>query len=265
LSLLAFVTFAARAQQPTELNTLVAPIAEAISHSGKHKVCVLPLRGPDNKPAVLGLWLAKQISARLAASVPGLEIIDASSWPIFPPDGSGGDDASKVSGVLKELEKKAGVEIIVEGSYSSLENALGISLFAHPFGKDKTISSIQGLLALTAEMPAPPRETASDQTGEKIARAGVGGVGIPRCIYCPDPLYPQTERGQLRNGMVLFKLVVGVDGRVHQVQVVRATSPNFAAAAVNAAREFIFVPARGPNGKFVPVWVNYEVTFLLGR
>ncbi|HVS73840.1 MAG TPA: TonB family protein [Candidatus Acidoferrales bacterium] len=255
--------FCLRAQQPSDLNTLVAPIAETISRSGKHKVCVLPLRGPDNKPAELGVWLAKQISTRLAASVSGLEIIDTSSWPIPPPDGSVAVYASEDSGVLKKLEKKAGVEIIVSGSYSSLKNALGISLYAHPFGKDKTISSIQGLLSLTAEMPAPPRETASDQTNEKIPRAGVGGVSIPRCIHCPDPYYPEAEKSHPRNGTATLKFVIGVDGRAHQIQVVRATSPNFAAAAVNAAREFRFEPAKGPDGRYVQVFVNYELTFRL--
>jgi hypothetical protein len=87
--------FSLRAQQPSDLNTLVAPIAEAISRSGRHKVCVLPLRGSDNKPAELGVWLAKQISARLAASVPGLELIDTSSRPIPTPAAPDSEAASK--------------------------------------------------------------------------------------------------------------------------------------------------------------------------
>jgi TonB family protein len=253
------------AQQPTDLDKLVAPIAEAISRSGKHKVVVLPVRDADGKSSEMGAWLAKQISARLAASVPSLEIIDTSSWPIPTPTGPDSEAASKNSGQVKDLEKKAGAEIIVSGSFSSLENSLGISLLAQTFGKGKIMASSQGFLTITAEMPPPPKDSAFDQTGEKIARAGVGGVGIPRCIYCPDPNYSESLRSKKKEGIVTLQLVVGTDGRVSRIQVIKALSAELADAAVDAARKFRFEPAKGPNGKPVPVLVHYEVTFRLFR
>jgi TonB family protein len=253
------------AQQPTDLDKLVAPIADAISRSGKHKVVVLPVYNPDGKSSELGAWLAKQVSARLADKVLGLELIDTTSWPFPNQTGADSGTASKHSGQVKEFEKKAGVEIVVSGSFSVLENGLGISLEAHPFGKDKLLGSIRGLLAITPEMPPAPKETLSEQSGEKISRAGVGGVGIPRCIRCPDPRYPYNERSANTNGMAVLKLVVGVDGRVIKIDVVRATSPAFAESAIEAMKNARFKPALGPEGKPVRVMVNYEVTFVLGR
>lgn len=261
LSLLASVSVAARAQKPTDLDKLVAPIADAISRSGRHKVVVLPVYNPDSKSSELGVWLAKQISARLAASVPGLELIDTSSWSIPAQTGADSEAASKNSGQVKDLEKKAGAEIIVGGSFSILENGLGISLEAHAFGKDKFMVFSQGLLTITAEMPPPPKETPSDQAGEKIARAGVGGAGIPACIRCVDPMYPTSEPSRRGDVVVVLRLIVEADGRVSNVQVVKAPSQAFADSAVDAARKARFKPARGPDGKPVRVMINYEITF----
>jgi TonB family protein len=149
----------------------------------------------------------------------------------------------------------------VGGSFSLLENTLGISLEAHAFGKDKSMAFSQGLLAITPEMPPPPKESASDQTGEKIARAGVGGAGIPGCIRCVDPWYPTSEPPRKGDVVVVLRLVVETDGRVSNVLVVKAPSKAFADSAVDALKKSRFKPALGPNGKPVRVMVNYEVTF----
>jgi protein TonB len=253
------------AQQPTDLDKLVAPIAEAISHSGKHRVVVFPVYNPDSKSSELGAWLTKQVSARLAARVPGLELIDTTSWPLPDQAGALSETPPKNSGRMKDLEKKAGTEIIVSGSFSVLENGLGISLDARVFGKDKWIAFTQGLIAITAEMPPPPKETPSEQSGEKISRAGVGGAGIPRCIRCDDPIYPTSEAPSRGGKVVVLRLVVEADGRVSNIQVIKAPSQAFADSAVDAMRKARFKPARGPDGNPVRVLVNYEITFILER
>src|SRR5262249_15019165 len=97
------------AQQPTDLNTLVAPIADAISRSGKHKVLVLPLRGPDDKYPDLGAALARQISARLAATVPGFQEIVATH-----PDPSGQSGQPCVDWARAyEIGRRSGAEIVI--------------------------------------------------------------------------------------------------------------------------------------------------------
>ena len=259
VSLLAFFTFAARAQQPSDLNTLVAPIAEAISRSGKHKVCVLPLRGPDNKPAELGVWLAKQIAARLATTVPGFQEVVLAS-----PEALG----SVATTDIEKVVKKSGAEIVVEGSFSFHDLGLGVSLSLSKVGKKRLLDLRVGLLPYTAEIPRPVQEPepAPNPSGfPEVYRAGQGGVTVPQCIHCPDPSYSESARSKGLEGIVVLRLVVGSDGHVLQAKVIKAASADLADVALANTKKFRFKPAIGPNGKPVPVIVNYEITFRLSR
>jgi TonB family protein len=265
LTLLAFLVSSAcptPAQQPTDLNTFVAPIAEAISHSGKHKVCVLPLRGPDDKYAELGLSLAKQISATLAATVPGFQGIEP---PLEKSSMESGQQSYSFAAIA-EIGRKSGAELIVSGSFYFFETGLGVSLSISEVGKEKFPTDRNGLLAFTPDIPRPPEQPVSSGQGEpRIYRAGEGGVSIPRCIYCPDPNYPESARLKKKEGVVLLKIVVGTDGRVSRIQVVEASGAEFADLATAAAKKLRFEPAKGPDGRPVPVVVNYQVTFKLFR
>jgi protein TonB len=100
-------------------------------------------------------------------------------------------------------------------------------------------------------------------TGGGAFRAGVNGVGIPSCIYCPDPPYSEEARKAKYQGTVVLQLVVSVDGRVTRATVVKGPGLGLEERAIEAARTFRFKPALGPNGRPVPVIVNYEVTFRL--
>jgi TonB family protein len=252
--------FSLRAQQPTDLNALVAPIAEAISRSGKHRVLVLPLHGPNNKYAELGVSLARQISARLAATVSGFqEIVPAS---LEAPSDLG--QQSHTPGAMDEIGRNNGAEIVVSGSFSFFESGLGVSLWVSEVGEKKFPTLRNGLLAFTADIPRPPEQLVSSGQGEpKIYRAGAGGVSLPRCIRCPNPNYPESERRKKRQGNVVLQILIGIDGRPSRIQVVRTASEEFSDAAVVSAKKFRFEPGKGPDGKPVPVLVNYEVTFRL--
>jgi len=100
-------------------------------------------------------------------------------------------------------------------------------------------------------------------TGGGAFRAGVNGVGIPSCIYCPDPQYSEEARKAKYQGIVVLRLVVSADGRVTSIEVVKGPGLGLEEKAVEAMRQARFKPALGPNGKPVPVIVNYEVTFRL--
>jgi TonB family protein len=259
-SLLAFVTSPARAQQPTDLDKLVAPIADAISRSGKHKVCVLPLLGPDDKYTELGLSLAKRISATLAATVPGFQEIE----PPVEKSSSESGQQSYSPAAIAEIGRKSGAEVIVSGSFSFFETGLGVTLSVSEVGEKKFPTLLNGLLSFTADIPRPPEQSVSSSQGEpKTYSAGEGGVGLPRCIHCPDPNYPESLRSKQREGIVTLQIVVGTDGRVSRIQVVKASGAEFADLAMSAAKKFRFEPAKGPDGRPVPVLVNYEVTFRL--
>lgn len=96
-----------------------------------------------------------------------------------------------------------------------------------------------------------------------VARAGVNGVGIPSCIYCPNPQYTDKARAAKLNGSVVVQAIVTADGRAENLSVVKGHELGLGLdeSAIRAVAEWRFKPALGPDGKPVAVLVPVEVTF----
>ncbi len=89
-----------------------------------------------------------------------------------------------------------------------------------------------------------------------------GGVSAPRAIYSPDPEYSEEARKAKYQGTVVLWVVVGTDGRVHDVRIARSLGMGLDEKAIESVRTWRFEPAR-MNGQPVPVQVNVEVNFRL--
>lgn len=100
-------------------------------------------------------------------------------------------------------------------------------------------------------------------TGGGAFRAGVNGVGIPVCIYCPNPQYSDEARKAKYQGTVTLLVTVTVDGRCVNASVVKGPGLGLEEKALEAVRTWRLKPAVGPSGKPVPVIVPIEVTFRL--
>ena|SRR5437868_8149833 len=95
-----------------------------------------------------------------------------------------------------------------------------------------------------------------------LARAGFGGVTVPRAVYSPDPEYSDAARRAKVQGTVLLWAVVGADGRIHDVKVMRALGMGLDEKAMEAVRTWKFDPAR-KDGQAVAVQLHIEVEFRL--
>lgn len=100
-------------------------------------------------------------------------------------------------------------------------------------------------------------------TGGGAYRAGTGGVGMPVCVYCPDPIYSEEARKAKYQGTVVLNVVVTSDGRATNISVIKGPGLGLEEKAIEAVRGWKFKPAVGPNGKPVNVIVPIEVTFHL--
>ncbi|MBZ5704598.1 MAG: energy transducer TonB [Acidobacteriia bacterium] len=97
--------------------------------------------------------------------------------------------------------------------------------------------------------------------GEPVYRAG-GDVIAPRAIFLPDPEYSEEARqGQLQ-GTCLLWMVVGTDGKTHDVRIVRSLGMGLDEKSVEAIRTWRFEPAT-KNGQTVAVQINVETSFRL--
>jgi TonB family protein len=69
-----------------------------------------------------------------------------------------------------------------------------------------------------------------------------------RMISAAAPRYPPFLRLGHVNAKVIVSFVVGVEGRVEDARVVESSDSRFDASALEAIRQFTFIPAEGTNG-----------------
>ena len=91
--------------------------------------------------------------------------------------------------------------------------------------------------------------------------AGLGGIGVPKCMECPLPSYSDEARAAKISGIVVLHLIVTEEGHVTNIQVKRSLGHGLDEKAVEAVGNWRFMPAVGPEDKPVPVWIDFEVTF----
>jgi protein TonB len=89
-----------------------------------------------------------------------------------------------------------------------------------------------------------------------------GGVSAPRAIYQPDPEYSEEARKAKFQGTVILWVIVGPDGRVHDMRVQRSLGMGLDEKALEAVKLWRFEPSR-KDGQPVPVQINVEVNFRL--
>jgi TonB family protein len=96
---------------------------------------------------------------------------------------------------------------------------------------------------------------------QNVFRVG-GGVSAPRAIRTQDPQYSEEARQDKYQGTCVLGVVVGPDGRPHNVRVVRPLGKGLDEKAIEAVQKWQFEPAR-KNGQPVAVLINVEVQFRL--
>ncbi len=89
-----------------------------------------------------------------------------------------------------------------------------------------------------------------------------GGVSAPRAIFSPEPEYSEEARKAKFQGTVVLSVVVGPDGRTHDIRVRRSLGLGLDEKAVETVRTWRFEPAR-KDGQPVPVQISIEVNFRL--
>ena len=75
-------------------------------------------------------------------------------------------------------------------------------------------------------------------------------------------IYPKAKHDDRVTGSVLLSIEIGDDGKVGEVEVVKQAAPDFDAAAVAAAKQFIFEPAE-IDGQPAPVKITYRYDFTI--
>ena len=111
--------------------------------------------------------------------------------------------------------------------------------------------------ALTEPAPPPP-----PPARRPIVRVG-GSILPPQKIKHVAPDYPALARAARREGIVILEAVIGEDGKVRSLRVLRSIDL-LDQAALDAVRQWQFTPTL-LNGEPVPVVMTVTVSFVLQR
>jgi len=122
-----------------------------------------------------------------------------------------------------------------------------------------------GLLPGTSWTAPPPPSSVAGIPAQPLPtgvyRAG-NGVSAPRKVSGPQPAYTDSARQRKISGIVIVSAIIGPDGSVQNVRVVRGLEPSLDQSAVDTIQTWRFEPGM-KDGKPVPVQVNIETSFRL--
>jgi periplasmic protein TonB len=83
------------------------------------------------------------------------------------------------------------------------------------------------------------------------------------CRVCPDPSYSEEARKTKLQGSVLLAVLVGADGRVKEVRVLRGLGMGLDENALEAVGKWQFLPAKDAAQHPVASWIKVETMFRL--
>ncbi|HEY6477752.1 MAG TPA: TonB family protein [Polyangia bacterium] len=84
----------------------------------------------------------------------------------------------------------------------------------------------------------------------------------PKLVKFVPAVYPPDKHDAHVTGSVLLSIEIGDDGKVGNVEVIKSAAPDFDAAAVAAAKQFIFEPAEIDHQP-APVKITYRYDFTI--
>ncbi|HWZ98032.1 MAG TPA: energy transducer TonB [Candidatus Dormibacteraeota bacterium] len=246
------------AQSPTpnadaNIPDLALRLIEPLQKSGAKKVIVLDLTAPNGiHPA--GPWLAVRLSEALQSKLPNLQFVKTTSSTQ-----PGSTDAKADS---QESNEIIPADTIVSGSFGRLDQRLGLTL---------TVKSVDGhfLLPYTIRSSIPiPQELLSPPylplpKAKDPPQAQDAIVTFPSCLSCPPPPYSEEARRAKFEGIVIIVVHISQEGKVTQADLQKGPGYGLDAIALDTVRHWRFNPARGSDGKAVPIVVPIQVSFRL--
>jgi periplasmic protein TonB len=128
---------------------------------------------------------------------------------------------------------------------------------------EQTIASQEEIAQITPGVDAGKGDLVVAPPSDDLPQFGeyVYVEELPEAITKVPPVYPDIAREAGVDGVVLVQALVGKDGKVKDVRVVKPI-PMLDDAAITAVKQWVFKPALS-NNKPVAVWVAVPVRFSL--
>jgi TonB family protein len=247
------------AATPIDLDDLAARFAPEIDKAGVKSVAVVDFNAAGERPSDLGWYLANKLSDSLVIKGAAMNVVDRARLQQL----GLASNSSPSADILKQIGAASGADAIVSGriEITSEKYLLTITLVKIPDGS--TIASVTHSLphSRMLDLLSP---SGANAASINAARAGVSGVGVPACAYCPAPAY--SGRGRITQIQTVELLVtISAAGTAEKISVIHSPGYILTERAVETVSEWRFRPAPGKDGTPVPVAVPIDVTFKASR
>ncbi len=113
----------------------------------------------------------------------------------------------------------------------------------------------------TGDTPGAVDPGAGSGPGERPLVIG-GDVRPPSLLERIDPQYPEAARKAHIEGVVILQAIIGIDGRVEEIALVKSASPMLDDSAIRAVRGWRYRPAT-LSGRAVRVYLTVTADFRL--
>jgi len=248
---------AANADIVAERRGFVQNLADDITRLGVKKVYVPDFTDGSGRPFILGRFFGGTFSEMLGESTKGFAVLNRVEAHRYLSKSGRTDQDLTAPDVLAKLVSDMGAEAILWGKVSVNQDVATIDMaIRDPSGKqlsqERYVEKLNS--GLRADLDASP-------SGSVFYYAGLDGIALPKCLYCPVPDWPVGQGSPSREGDVVLSILVTLEGRADQMRVAETLNPVFDRAALECVRSWRFVPAKDADGKSVPVRIPVQVTF----
>jgi len=237
---------------------LAQQLAANLNKCGVKRIVIVDFEDPIKRVDEFGVWLADQLAAASGNPWGPIEVVDrkqiAAKWEQLRIE-----EPYTIEPDRRLHMAKAFGATLIEGSYSPAENGIGLQLGA---AASAMPNGLIVKLAMTDEMKAhltKPLESLGP--GDGVFTAGVGGISVPACMYCPNPSFGTGELNGQSSGTVQLMIVVDANGRASDITVKKEFSRELDQDAINAVKHWKFKPATDVDGKPVATRTPVEIVF----
>jgi TonB family protein len=260
LVVLACVLALARTARPDALEqrkTFAQQLTKNIARSGLHKIYLPDFTDTSGRQIILGRFFAGTFSKLLDDNPGDFAVIGRINVHRYLAKSGWTDRDLSTADVLAKLASEFSPDAIVWGSVSVNQDVATMGLIVRdPLGKELFRNQYEEKLN-----PDLREDFEADQSGGDFYFAGLDGVTVPKCLYCPAPHYPVGQGSRSLEGDVVLSVLVTLEGKADQIRVVQKLGPDFDRAAIEDVRSWRFQPSKDADGNFVPVRLPVQVTF----
>jgi TonB family protein len=224
---------------------------------GLRRIYIPDFTDSSGRQVALGWYFAATFSALLNDNAKGFAVVSRVDVHRYLGKSGRTDRDVSTPNVLAKLVTDFNLDAILWGSVSVNQDVATIILtMRDPLGKELFQSRYEERLNsdLRADFDASP-------SGAAVYFAGLDGILVPRCLFCPSPQYPVGQGSRSLEGDVVLSVLVTIDGKPDQIRLVQTLGPAFDRAAMEDVRSWRFEPGKDSDGNSVPVRVPVQVTF----